>query len=323
MFETGYYSDIDFLVPQNWLVDGVDSFLWFDAQAHAKFNFLGAEAKSGVWLFCILGVSPAFLGPLILWLANCCIAVFRVDFILGTLRWVLHTEIVGHSWEVRVIGWTQRELWECGYFTATSGSQLSVALAKAPYDKFCKASLLFIHLQTKMPIIQFPPQLNWGSGFFWDCQSEAPLETDDKHLDWQLLPKDDTSGPLTFKIDVPSTQCSWVGLDLGCFPSFCMNVLNSYEGVYISTPIQTGDLFLSLFARICHSGDRIPTLLAKACGFYLTNLPQLPPCKVSHREQPKPVFKPWVIDQGKCLVFQLNFLKFLFDFPWTFLGINK
>lgn len=88
----------------------------------------------------------------------------------------------------------------------------------------------------------------------------------------------------------------------------------------ISTPIQTGDLFLSLLARAHHSGGRIPTFLAEACGFSLRDSPHLARC---HTEQPKPGFKPWVIAHRKCLVSRLSFLQFLFDFPESFLAIDK
>lgn len=54
MFETGYSSNIDFSV------DRVDSFLWFDAQAHVKFDFLEAEAKPWVWFFFYFKVFPCF-----------------------------------------------------------------------------------------------------------------------------------------------------------------------------------------------------------------------------------------------------------------------
>lgn len=89
---------------------------------------------------------------------------------------------------------------------------------------------------------------------------------------WQLLLKSDSCGPVASKIDVSSTPGLCVGLDLGCFPGFCMTrLLHSYEGVYlneprISSPIQTGDLVLNLFSGTFHSGFRVPTLLKEAKG---------------------------------------------------------
>lgn len=112
-------------MPQNWLRDRVDSFLWFDAQAYVL--SLGAETKTWVWLL-HFGGPPVSLRLFILCLASGCItAVWRVDLTFGnsTQRRARPRE---GSWNYRTdLEW---RLQEGGFFIAISMSPLPVALAK-------------------------------------------------------------------------------------------------------------------------------------------------------------------------------------------------
>lgn len=160
MFETGYHSNIDFPVPQNQLRDRVDSSLWFDAQACVL--SLGSRNQGLGVIFCILGVPPVFLRSLILCLANCCITVCGVDL---KFRNSAHTDCGSSRGKSEL---------QDGLGVVASGrwilhSHLCVSMAgcfgKGTLWQACKASFLFIYQETEMPMIQFPPQWNWGD----DC----------------------------------------------------------------------------------------------------------------------------------------------------------